>query len=246
MKVNILGLAVFSWGLVIISCKGPASEPAAGTVSPKQMQNTEHLHNETDANAYMHQAPFDTLVKRFENPLRQRWQKPDKVIQMLQPLNGAVVADIGAGTGYFSIRLASRAEKVIAIDIDPQFIEYLQKEVSKNNYKNIEIRQTTSDNPGLKPNEVDKVLIVNTYHHIQKREAWLKLLKNGMKRNSSLYIVDFKKGKLPEGPPDSHKITYQKVIEELEKVGFVNIFVDTTTLAYQYIIMASTSFSKDA
>jgi ubiquinone/menaquinone biosynthesis C-methylase UbiE len=236
-----LGLTLALW---VGACNSPSSSSATAEGSSIDSANAHlhqsepHAHTES-ANEFMHKAPFDTLVKRFENPQRLEWQKPDKVIQMLQPLSGKTIADIGAGTGYFSFRLASRASKVIAIDIDPKFIEYLNKEVKKNNYKNIEVRQTSTQTPGLKEQEADKVLIVNTYHHIEKREDWLKSLKKGMKKESALYIVDFKKGKLPQGPPDEHKLSSAQVVQELEKAGFYPTQIDTQTLAYQYIIVAS-------
>jgi ubiquinone/menaquinone biosynthesis C-methylase UbiE len=237
-----LGLSLaLLWGE---GCNSPSSPSV--TAEGSAVDSNAHSHksehpdrSEGSANEFMHKAPFDTLVKRFENPERLEWQKPDKVIQMLQPLSGKVVADIGAGTGYFSVRLASRASKVIAIDVEPKFIEYLNKEVKKNNYKNIEVRQTSTETPGLKEKEADKVLIVNTYHHIDKRENWLKALKKGMKKEGVLCIVDFKKGKLPQGPPDDHKLAPAQVVLELEKAGFYQAQIDTQTLAYQYIILAS-------
>jgi ubiquinone/menaquinone biosynthesis C-methylase UbiE len=237
------------FGLTLALGAGGCSSPSSPSVNAEGLSvdsvnvrphSSEHgaHHSEGGANEFMHKAPFDTLVKRFESPQRLEWQKPDKVIQMLQPLSGKTVADIGAGTGYFSFRLASRASKVIAIDVDPKFIEYLNKEVKKNNYKNIEVRQTSTQTPGLKEQEADKVLIVNTYHHIDKREDWLKSLKKGMKKEGALYIVDFKKGKLPEGPPDEYKLSSAQAVQELEKAGFYPTQIDTQTLAYQYIIIA--------
>src|SRR5262250_2336948 len=70
---------------------------------------------ESAANKHMHEMRFEDLVARFEDPARKEWQKPDEVIAGLGPLSGKTVADIGAGTGYFSFPTAARGAKVIAI-----------------------------------------------------------------------------------------------------------------------------------
>jgi len=81
---------------------------------------------ESAANRFIHQADFDTLVAHFEDPSRAEWQKPDAVIASLGPLDGKTVADIGTGTGYFAFPIAKKAAKVIAIDIDQRFLDYIR------------------------------------------------------------------------------------------------------------------------
>ena len=83
---------------------------------------------ESAANQFMHQADFDQLAARFEDPARAEWQKPEKTIASLGPLDGKTVADIGAGTGYFSFPISKQAAKVIAIDIDKRFLDYIDAE----------------------------------------------------------------------------------------------------------------------
>ena len=77
------------------------------------------------ANQFMHQAEFDKLVARFEDPARAEWQKPEKIVASLEPLDRKTVADIGTGTGYFAFPIAKKAAKVIAIDIDKRFLDYI-------------------------------------------------------------------------------------------------------------------------
>ena len=82
--------------------------------------------------------------------------------------SGKTVADIGAGTGYFSFPISKQAAKVIAIDIDQRFLDYIaQKKQTQKIGGNIETRLTKPDSSGLKPGEADMVLIVDTYHHIE-------------------------------------------------------------------------------
>src|SRR5439155_1510764 len=123
---------------------------------------------ESAANHFMHQADFDKPVTRFEDPSRAQWQKPDEIIAGLGPLDGKTVADIGAGTGYFAFPIAKKAAKVIAIDIDKRFLDYIdQKKQAQKIGANIETRLTAPDPPGLKTGEADMVLIVDTLHHIE-------------------------------------------------------------------------------
>jgi 2-polyprenyl-3-methyl-5-hydroxy-6-metoxy-1,4-benzoquinol methylase len=191
------------------------------------------------ADAHMHQTDFRTLVARFEDPARTKWQKPETVIAGLGPLAGKAVADIGAGTGYFAFPIAKQAAKVIAIDIDERFLRYMdRKKQTQKNAANIETRITSPDSPGLKRAEADVVLIVNTYHHIDDRVEYLKKLRKGLRRKGTLVIVDFKKEKTPHGPPLAMRLAEQQVEAELKAGGFRTITTDRGTLPYQYIVTA--------
>lgn len=85
------------------------------------------LRTQGHANEHMHKNKFETLVERFESPERQNWQKPQEVIRFLGQLKNKVVLDLGAGTGYFSFRLAPLVKTVIAADVDERFLEFIRK-----------------------------------------------------------------------------------------------------------------------
>ena len=194
---------------------------------------------ESAANRFMHQAEFDQLAARFDDPSRAKWQKPDKVIASLEPLQGKTVADIGVGTGYFAFPIAQKAAKVIAIDIDQRFLDYInQKRQTRKIGANIETRLTAPDSPGLKSGEADLVLIVDTYHHIEDRIAYLKKLKKGLRKGGVLAIIDFKKEKTPPGPPVELRFAQGQVESELKAAGFTVISADRVLLPYQYFIKA--------
>jgi 2-polyprenyl-3-methyl-5-hydroxy-6-metoxy-1,4-benzoquinol methylase len=194
---------------------------------------------ESAANQFMHQADFDKLVARFEDPARAEWQKPEKVIASLGPLGGKTVADIGAGTGYFAFPIATKAAKVTAIDIDKRFLDYIEhkKQIQKIG-ANIETRLTAPDSSGLKTHEADLVLIVDTYHHIEERVAYLKKLKNCLRGGGVLVIIEFKKEKTPPGPPVELRLAPEQVESELKSAGFTIVSADRDMLPYQYIIKA--------
>jgi len=219
MKTKLIVILVL--GLLIVNCKLNAQEKE---------------HNKS--NAHMNKSKFDNLAERFENPEREKWQKPDLVIEKLGDISDKIIGDIGSGTGYFSFRLAEKAKKVIAIDVDERFLDFIKEKKKKNNISNVIPRLVEYDDPKLADNELDIIITVNTYHHINNRVEYFKKCKKGLTENGILLIVDFKKGETNFGPPLSHKISRKKVIEELENAGYKDISVDTETLEHQYMIIA--------
>ena len=150
---------------------------------------------------FMHQTDFEKLMARFEDPARAKWQKPEKVIASLGPLDGKTVADIGAGTGYFSFPISKQAAKVIAIDIDQRFLDYIeQKKQTQKIDDNIETRLTKPDSSGLKPREADMVLIVDTYHHINDESNTLRTQKVSAQRRRAC-DHRLQEGEDAAGPP---------------------------------------------
>lgn len=201
--------------------------------------NSATAAEESSANQFMHQADFKELAARFEDPARADWQKPEKTIASLGPLKGKTVADIGAGTGYFSFPIAKQAKKVIAIDIDQRFLDYIaQKKQTQKIGANIETRLTEPDSSGLKPGEADMVLIVDTYHHIEGRIDYFKQLKKCLSKDGGLVIIDFKKEKTPQGPPLELRVAQAEVESELKSAGFTIVSANKDLLPYQYIIKA--------
>ena len=149
------------------------------------------------------------------------------------------MADIGAGTGYFAFPLAKKAAKVIAIDIDQRFLDYIeQKKQAEKIGANIETRLTTPNASGLKPGEADMVLIVDTFHHIENRIEYLKKLKGMLGKGGVLVIIDFKKQKPPPGPPINLRLAPEQVESELKSAGFALLSTDRDLLPYQYITKA--------
>jgi ubiquinone/menaquinone biosynthesis C-methylase UbiE len=172
---------------------------------------------------------------------RDIWQHPDYVIGLLGDLTNKSVADLGAGSGYFSFKILKTAKKVIAIDIDQRFIKYMNHRISdypKNLSSKFEARLASIDDPKLTDDEVQIVLVVNTYIYIQNRPKYFADLRKAISSNGKLLIVDFKNIKLPVGPPESIKLSGSQVVRELEQAGYKNVKLDNNTLEYQYIIQA--------
>ena len=162
----------------------------------------------------------ETWAKEFDDPARDVWQKPDEILDALQLPPTARVADIGAGTGYFSVRIANRVPngKVFAVDIEPDMVRYLGERAHREHLHILQPVLASANSPNL-PEAVDVALIVDTYHHIDDRVAYFSQLKSSLQPGGRLAIVDFKTD-APEGPPSALRIPPERVIAELEQAGY--------------------------
>lgn len=172
------------------------------------------------------------------------WQKPNMVIELLGDLSDKTIADIGAGTGFFSLRLTPKAKKVIAIDIDQRFVTYLDSikhlQLPESMQAKLETRLATPTDPSLAPEEADIAIIVNTIVYMNNRIGYLKTLKKGIRPGGQLLIIDFKKKRTPVGPPQNLKVPAFQIEEELYQAGYKEVLVNDTALDYQYIVIART------
>ena len=159
-------------------------------------------------------------AKEFDDPARDAWQLPGRVIEALNLKAGQSVADIGAGTGYFSSKLAKSpaTPTVYAVDIEPSMVAHLTSRAAKEGLKNLTAVQAGPDGPNL-PAPVDTVLIVDTFHHIPQRVAYFRQLKSSIKPGGQLVIVDFRKD-APSGPPVEFRFTPEQISDELKQAGF--------------------------
>lgn len=158
-------------------------------------------------------------------------------------LNDKVVADLGAGSGFFSRRLAQLAKKVIAIEVDPRFIQFMDSiklvELKPEYQRRFETRLAAPDNSNLKPGEADIILIVNTYIYIQNRVKYLEHLRSVLPDDGKVLIVDFKKKRIPISyPPAKIRLELYEVENELLAAGFSDFVSDDCSLDFQYIILA--------
>ena len=184
----------------------------------------------------------DVWAKEFDDPSRDAWQKPDQVLDALTLDRKALVADIGAGTGYFSVRLAKRVTegKVFAIDVEPDMLRYLNERARREYLNNVIPVVANQESPNI-PEPVDVILIVDTYHHIDDRLAYFTKLKKSLRPHGRLAIVDFKLDS-PEGPPPAHRISAEKVTEELKAAGY-SLVAAHSFLPRQYFLVFTASGS---
>jgi ubiquinone/menaquinone biosynthesis C-methylase UbiE len=129
----------------------------------------------------------------YEGLRRDQWQQPDTVMQSLQLSQGAVVADLGSGSGYFTLRLARAVGptgKVYAADIDSSINDALRERAHKHQLNNIEVILSAPDDPRL-PGPVDLLFTSNTYHHIDDRVAYFSALRKYLRPRGRLAVIDY-------------------------------------------------------
>jgi len=185
---------------------------------------------------------FDDVSKWvdvFDDPGRDAWQKPDAVLKEIGVKPGMTVADLGAGTGYFSVHLAKAVGdkgRVYAIDVEPKLVEHIKHRAQKAQLPQIVPVLAPTDDPKLPAHGVDCVLIVDTWHHIDDRLTYLPKLAAGLKPGGRVAVVDFKKGDFPVGPPDAHKLTADEVAAEFSAAGW-KLAARWDELPYQYVLV---------
>jgi cyclopropane fatty-acyl-phospholipid synthase-like methyltransferase len=187
------------------------SAAAAQTIAPTQQQHEHVGHSFDDA---------EKCAKVFDDPQRDALQKPDEVLDALHLQNTDKVADIGAGTGYFSVRIVKRVSdgKVFAVDIEPDMVRYLGERAHREHLSVLVPVRATADSPNI-PEPVDVVLVVDTYHHIENRVSYFAKLRNSLVPNGRVAIVDFKLD-APEGPPPEYRLPPERIISELDAAGY--------------------------
>jgi ubiquinone/menaquinone biosynthesis C-methylase UbiE len=142
------------------------------------------------------------------------------------------VADIGAGSGYFTRRFAMHAGKVYAVDIDPKLLEAAMKDAPKN----VEAVLATPDDPKLPAASVDTIFFCDVLHHIDGRAAYYPKLAKALKPGGRIVAIEFYKKPLPLGPPESMKISEEELLGEMKAAGFRKT-KSFDFLPYQYFVV---------
>ena len=171
---------------------------------------------------------------------RRSWRIPSatdgncrtQVIESLELKPAEVVADIGAGTGYFARRLAMHAAKVYAVDIDAKLLEIARQKGPAN----VQIVLATPDDPKLPDHAMDTIFFCDVLHHIENRPAYYARLARALKPDGRIVDIDFHKKPTPFGPPEAMRIAEQDVVNELEAAGFRNT-KNFEFLPYQYFLI---------
>lgn len=174
--------------------------------------------------------------KKLEEPGRDASQRPQEVVKAMALSEGMVVADVGAGTGYFMQHLADAvgpSGRVLAVDIEPTMVRYLVERAAQQGHGNVEPRLALTDDPLLGKAQLDRILIVNTWHHIPERAAYVAKLRAALKPSGEVWVVDFNMT-TSRGPDKEHRLPPATVIAELETAGLVTR-LDETLLPDQYI-----------
>lgn len=175
----------------------------------------------------------------LDDPGREALQKPDEVVRLLHLLPGMVIADVGAGTGYFESRL-SRAVgpqgEVWAVEIDPALVGQMRSRFAQEGLSNVQARLAEPDDPGLPEQSLDRILLVDTWHHMRNRGPLAEKLRRALKPGGRLLLVDYTL-EAPVGPPTQMRLAPETVVQELEAAGF-SAQLEHESLPNQYVISA--------
>ncbi len=219
-----------------------ARDSAVARHAPAQEEEQPPTPRERGPHDATSRHPFNEVkkwVRVFDDPARDGWQKPAEVAAALHLEPGMTVADLGAGTGYFVEHLSkpvSPGGMVLAIDTEPEMVKYIGARAAREGLDNVVPVLAQPDDPLLPRGRIDRVLIVDMYHHIDDRLTYFGRMRKSLTSGGRVAIVDFKKKPLPVGPPPEHKLTRGFVIEEMEKAGWV-LDREETFLPHQYYLV---------
>ncbi len=189
-----------------------------------------HRHRERSAEEW---------AQILERKDRDEWQKPDEVVGALGLESGQSAADIGAGSGYFSVRLARAVGphgKVFAVDIQQDLIDHLAGRAKQQGLANLAPVLGSPHDPALAAASVDLIFICDVVHHIENRQAYYTKLAKALRPGGRIAIVDFYKRELPVGPGVAMKIAKPAMIAELEQAGF-ELAAEHGFLPHQYFLI---------
>jgi len=187
----------------------------------------DHHGNPADLNEY---------IARLDDPARDEWQRPDVVLNALGITTTSVVCDVGAGTGYFAIRMAKLAAQVYAVDVEPQLLSLLRDRVASAGLRNVTPVLGLPHDPLIPPAVFDLILVVNVFHHVPERAAYLRRLQAALRPGGRLAIIDFHKRELPVGPPVDHKLSREDCLEQVRAAG-LQVVTELDSLPYQYFLI---------
>jgi ubiquinone/menaquinone biosynthesis C-methylase UbiE len=214
-----------SLSFLLMAALPPVGLLAQATATPHEMHR-----RHADPTAY---------IASLDDPARDAYQKPDDVLKALALREGETVADLGAGSGYFTQRFARAvgpSGRVYAVDVSPEMIRHLNRRLRDAGIRNVVTVLSDPDDPLLPDASVDRFVIVNTWHHIEAQAEYLGLLKRMLKPGGQVIHIDFEKRDLPVGPPPGMKIAREDLVKQMDAAGF-RLAAEHGFLPYQYFLV---------
>jgi len=175
----------------------------------------------------------------LEGPDRDAWQMPDAVMDALGVADGSAVADIGAGGGWFTVRLARRVGPngtVYAEDVQTQMLEAIRRRVEREGLRNVRTVKGDTTNPHLPPSSVDAIIVVDAYHEFENPVALLGHLARALRPGGRLGVVNFTKEGGGPGPAAEERVEESRVVREAALAGLTLLRRETFLPFHYYLI----------
>lgn len=178
----------------------------------------------------------DAWTPLLDDPARDEWQCPDEVLRALELEPALTVADVGAGTGYFSVRLARAVPRgeVIATDLEPDMVRFLNERARREQLSNLHAIQATPTASGLAAGSVDRILIVHVWHHLADGGEYARGLAAALRPGGRLFVVELSPA-ARRGPPSDMRVAPEVLIAELEGAG-LSVRIAPVALPDQYVV----------
>jgi arsenite methyltransferase len=186
----------------------------------------------------LHRDP-KAYIGALEDPQRDAYQKPHEVVHALSLKPGEVIADIGAGSGYFTFHLARHVGekgRVYAVDVSSDMILHINRRIRDTRANNVVSVLADPDDPLLPERSVNRFFICNVWHHVENQTKYLSLMKKMLKPGGEVVMIDFQKTETPVGPPLKMRIAREDLIKQMENSGF-RLSKEHTFLPYQYFFV---------
>lgn len=175
----------------------------------------------------------------LDAPDRDLWQRPDLIMDAMGIADGSIVGDIGAGSGWFTIRLARRVGPqglVYAEDVQPEMTTAISRRVSREGFTNVKPVLGLKSDPRLPPRSLDAVLMVDAYHEVEDRVTMLSNLAKALKPQGRLGIVDFRLDGTGPGPAPEERVSPDVVVKDAQQAG-LKLIRQELFLQYQYFLI---------
>ncbi len=230
---------------LVSGCAG-SKRSATSTAEAHSDQPAAHQHEHHERQRHHdpskgHHHRFDDAAgwaKVFDDPTRDEWQKPAEVMAVMAITPGMIVADVGAGTGYFLPHLSravGAAGKVLGEDVEPSMVKWIDERARRENLANVQGVLGAKDDPKLPASAVDRILIVDTWHHVDDRPEFAKKLAAALKPNGAIFIVDYTR-ESPHGPPVQARLAPEAVARDLAAAGLTTDIIQNESLPHQFIV----------
>ena len=176
----------------------------------------------------------------LEAPDRDIWQKPDQIMDALAIADGSVVADIGAGAGWFTVRLARRVGPngvVYAQDVQPQMLEAIERRLAREGLQNVETRLGEGSLPNLPAAALEAILVVDVYPEVEDRVSFLRNLADALVPGGRLGVVNYRPGEGGPGPAPGEGVRVEHAAVEADARAAGLRVLDAQDLPYHYLLV---------